>query len=80
MTSVEFTESLAFEQLEPDPSEVTMHLTAQLLALFHNVYRSRSEPAFVATDFLPDGDRSGRLARGTAVMSAFAAHASKRKN
>lgn len=55
MTSAEFTESLAFEQLEPDPAEVTMRLTAQLVAAFHNVYRDkRARPRpFSASDFLP---------------------------
>jgi hypothetical protein len=55
MTSAEFTESLAFEQLEPDPAEVTMRLIAQLVASFHNVYRDiRARPRpFSASDFLP---------------------------
>lgn len=55
MTSIEFTESLAFEQLEPDPAEVTMGLMAQLLALTANIHRdpkARREP-YVPADFLP---------------------------
>lgn len=55
MSSAEFTESLAFEQLEPDPAVVTMNLAAQTLALFSNVYRDRKEhpEPYMATDFLP---------------------------
>lgn len=55
MTSAEFTESLAFEALEPDPAEVTMRLTAQLLALMANVHRDpnqRQDP-YESSDFLP---------------------------
>ena len=55
MTSAEFTESLVFEQLEPDPAEVTMRLTARLLALLSNVYRDTKQhpEPFEAADFLP---------------------------
>lgn len=55
MSSAEFTESLAFEQLEPDPAQITVGLLAQLLALLANVNRDpkkRSEP-YRAADFLP---------------------------
>lgn len=55
MTSAEFTESLAFEELEPDPLRVMSGQLATLLALMHNVYRdtrSRPKPYEVA-DFLP---------------------------
>lgn len=46
---------MAFDQVEPDPTEVTMHLTAQLLALFHNVHRDRkAKPRpYEPLDFLP---------------------------
>lgn len=79
MTSAEFTEAMAFEQIEPDPAEVTQNLLAQLLALFANVYRERDEAPYAPADFLPGGDRRERLAQGMAVMAQYAAHHAARR-
>lgn len=80
MSSREFAEWVAYFNVAPDPTEVTMHLTAQLLALFANVYRDKDEPPFAAVDFLPGGDRRGRLAQGMALIAQYAAHNAQRTN
>jgi hypothetical protein len=81
VTSEEFAEWVAYENLHPDSSEINTNLLAQLLALMANVYRGR-EPQYVPSDFLPGGDRAGRLSRGMAVMAEYAAHhqAAKKAN
>lgn len=55
MTSLEFTQSLAFEQLEPDPAVVTMNLMAKLVAAFYNVNRDATAhpQPYEERDFLP---------------------------
>ena len=68
---------MAYYNVRPDPAEVTMNLTAQLLALFANVYREKDEPPFSSLDFLPGGDRRGRLAQGMALIAQYAAHSTK---
>lgn len=91
MSSEEFTELMAYEAIEPEPAEVMTGLLAELLALFANVYRAQGEPAYASGDFLPGGDRRGRLsaemaarltgqASGMAVMAEFAANHAARKN
>jgi hypothetical protein len=56
MTSREFTESLAFERLEPDPARETVRLLGLIAMLFFNVHRDREvkpEP-YDFEDFVPD--------------------------
>jgi hypothetical protein len=80
MTSAEFTEAIAFDELEPDPAEVSMHLMAQLLAFMHNNPLRQGEAPYVPDDFLPGGNRQERLARGTALLAQYAAEHARRKN
>lgn len=84
MTSYEFSESLAFESLEPDPSEVTMRLVAELLMLMANVYRDRkSKPGpYTLDDFLPNPYGPSKRERQTAfaaTMASFAANSKVRQ-
>ena len=79
MTSREFTESLAFEHLEPDPAVMTMQLVGQLLTLYANVHRdTRSKPVpFTVDDFLPNPygpSKAERQAAHVAVMASFERH------
>lgn len=71
MTSREFTESLAFEHLEPDPAAVTMRLVGQLLTLMANVHRDRTHKplAYTLDDFIPDPSAPSKAER----QAAFAA-------
>lgn len=47
---------------------------AQLVALFHNVYKREADPPYAPMDFLPGGDRPARLAQSMAVMAEYAAN------
>lgn len=77
MTSREFTESLAFERLEPDPAEVTMHLLAALVTMTANVNRDtkRMPTPYTVDDFLPDPyapTKAERQAKFDRIMAAYA--------
>jgi len=83
MTSAEFAESLAFEMLEPDPAEMTMHLVAALLTLTANVNRdTRTKPVpYTVDDFLPNPygpSKAERQAAFAATMAAFARNRQER--
>jgi len=82
MSSWEFAESLAFERLEPDPAEMTMHLVAALLALTANVNRDpKAKPVpYTVDDFLPNPygpSKAERQAAFAATMASFAQHAKR---
>ena len=84
MTSREFTESLAFERLEPDPATVTNRLLGQLLALMANVHRdpARKPQPYTLEDFLPNPygpTRQEREAAFVAVLASFAEHSKRRR-
>jgi hypothetical protein len=81
MTSREFTESLAFESLEPDPAEVTMHLTAKLLTMLANVHRDhKAKPQpFTVDDFLPDPFAPSKAERQAAFAATMAQFEANRK-
>jgi hypothetical protein len=74
MTSREFTESLAFEHLEPDPATVTMRLVGQLLTLMANVHRDRThKPApYTLDDFIPDPTKPSKAERQASVAAWLA--------
>lgn len=83
MTSREFTESLAFEHLEPDPASETVRLLGYLVTLMFNVHRdTKSKPQpYTLDDFMPNPygpTKQERQAAYAATMASFAAHA-KRK-
>lgn len=89
MTSAEFTESIAFDSLEPDPAAVTMGLIAQLCALMFNVHRDRkTKPRpYTAADFLPapvvteaEIEAQGRFSDVLSEMRASYAARMKGKN
>jgi hypothetical protein len=79
MTSREFTESLVFEQLEPDPAAETVRLLGILVTLMHNVNMrlfQRSRP-FTYDDFVPNPYAPSRMEREqsfAAVMAGYAAN------
>lgn len=84
MSSREFTESLAFERLEPDPAAVTNRLLAQLLTLTANVNRdTKANPRpYSVDDFLPNPYGPTRMEREqafAATMASFAQHSAQRK-
>jgi hypothetical protein len=81
MTSREFTESLAFEKLEPDPATVTMRLLGQLVTLMHNVYRDkRHKPApYTFDDFVHDPTAPSKAEREASVAAWLANVEAKRK-
>lgn len=77
MSSHEFAESLAFERLEPDPAEMTMHLLAALVTITANVNRdTKAKPVpYTIDDFLPNPyapTKVERQAAFTATMAEFA--------
>jgi hypothetical protein len=77
MTSVEFSESLAFERLEPDPAEMTMHLLAALVTMTANVHRDpkRKPQPYTVEDFLPNPyvpSKAEREAKFERIMAAYA--------
>ena len=84
MTSREFTESLAFEQLEPDPMRECVRLLGLLTTAYYNTHRDRSvkpEP-YDFDDFVPDPygiPKTQRLAEHRAIMAQMAAAARKRR-
>jgi hypothetical protein len=78
MTSREFTESMAFEHIEPDPAATTMRLMGQLVTLMANVHRDvKHKPApYTLDDFLPDPtapSKAEREARFADIMAKYAA-------
>lgn len=82
MSSWEFAESMAFERLEPDPAEMTMHLLAALLTLTANVNRDpKAKPTpYTVDDFLPNPygpSKAERQAAFAATMATFAANRKK---
>jgi hypothetical protein len=81
LTSREFTESLAFERLEPDPAEMTMHLLAALLTLLANVHRDpKAKPRpYAVDDFLPDPYAPSRQEREAAFAATMATFERNRK-
>lgn len=81
MSSYEFAESLAFERLEPDPAEMTMHLTAVLLTWYANVHRdTKSKPApYTVDDFLPNPYGPSKAERQAAFAATMAEFARRRK-
>lgn len=85
MTSREFTESLAFERLEPDPAEMTMHLLAVLVTMTANINRdTKSKPQpYSVDDFLPNPygpSKAERQAAFAATMATFAANRKARES
>lgn len=79
MTSREFTESLAFEHLEPDPAGETVRLLGLLVTLMANVHRdTKAKPVpYTVDDFLPNPygpSKAERQAAFAATMAAFAAN------
>ena len=77
MTSREFTESLAFEHLEPDPAGESVRLLGLLVTLMHNVYRdTKAKPVpYTLDDFLPDPygpTKAERQAKFARIMAAYA--------
>lgn len=81
MTSREFTESLAFEHLEPDPAATTMRLMGQLLTLMANVHRDtkRKPKPYTLDDFLPDPAVPSKVEREARFDRIMAAYAQARK-
>jgi hypothetical protein len=81
MTSREFTESMAFERLEPDPATVSMRLLGQLVTLMHNVHRdTKHKPApYSLDDFLPDPTGPSKAEREASVAAWLADVEAKRK-
>lgn len=85
MSSAEFTESLAFERLEPDPAEMTMRLVAQLLTWYANVNRDtkRKPKPYEVEDFLPNPyarPRAERERRFAELMGEFHKARAERKH
>jgi hypothetical protein len=80
MSSYEFAESLAFERLEPDPAEMTMHLMAALLTITANVNRDiKSKPvAYTVDDFLPNPYAPSKAEREAAFAATMAEFAKQR--
>lgn len=84
LTSREFTESLAYERLEPDSGEETVRLLGLLVTLMHNVYRDRDrkpEP-FDFDDFVPDPygiPKAQRLAEFRRIDAQMREMAKKRR-
>lgn len=77
MTSAEFSESLAFERLEPDPAEATMRLLALLVTWYANVHRDtdRQPQPYSVDDFLPNPyirPRAEREKRFAEAMGQYA--------
>lgn len=84
MTSREFTESLAFEQLEPDPAQETVRLLGQLLTLMANVHRDpKINPVgYTFDDFVPNPygpSKAERQQAFAAVMAGYEQHSKHRK-
>ena len=81
MTSREFTESLAFEHLEPDPAAATMRLVGQLLTLMANVHRDRTHKPvpYALDDFVPDPAAPTRAEREAALAAWLADARAARK-
>lgn len=84
MTSREFTESLAFERLEPDPARETVRLLGLLVTMYANTHRDRdSKPVpYSFDDFVPNPygpSRAEREAAFAKTMAEFSAHAKTRK-
>jgi hypothetical protein len=81
LSSAEFTESLAFESLEPDPQEMTMHLVAALLVWYANVHRdTRAKPKpYTIDDFLPNPYGPSRAEREAAFAKTMAQFERNRK-
>jgi hypothetical protein len=81
MTSLEFTESLAFERLEPDPAEKAVQLLAYLCALMANVHRdTKAKPSpFTVDDFLPDPYGPSKQERQAAFAKTMAQFEANRK-
>jgi hypothetical protein len=81
MTSREFTESMAFERLEPDPATVTMRLLGQLVTLMHNVHRdTKHKPVpYTYDDFVHDPTAPSKAEREASVASWLANVEAKRK-
>jgi hypothetical protein len=79
MTSREFTESVVFDALEPDPAEETVRLLAILLTWYANQHRdTRAKPQpFTVDDFLPNPygpSKAERQAAFAATMAQFEAN------
>lgn len=81
MTSREFTESMAFERLEPDPAATTMRLMGQLVTLMANVHRDvKHKPApYTLDDFLPDPTGPTKAEREASVAAWLAGVRAKGK-
>lgn len=71
VASDEFTEWIAFEELEPDPQEITAVLLAQLLARVFNFTRSKGERSRSPIDFLPHLKRDLRKAQTPKKMKTL---------
>lgn len=84
MTSWEFTESLAFEHLEPDPADESARLLGLLVMMYANQHRdARSHPTpYTFDDFVPNPygpTKAERQAGFAAVMAGYAQHSKHRK-
>lgn len=81
MTSREFTESLVFERLEPDPATETVRLLGILVTLMHNVYRDekRKVQPFTFDDFVPNPYGPSKAEREEAFGRIMAEYARIRK-
>lgn len=81
MTSREFTESLVFERLEPDPAAETARLLGILVTLMHNVYRdSKYKPhPFTFDDFVPNPYGPSKAEREMAFGEIMAGYAANRR-